>query len=84
MIASIGLMTIFGLDRFYDIFQDYEHLGDKKREVSEYLCPNLTPYNGEEGREFMFWEDERKRIFREWLRDVSASKTLTTDGPAWV
>jgi hypothetical protein len=79
MIASLGILSIYGLDHFYDILKDYEHLGDKKRDLDEFMCKTLAPYNDKKGKDFILWEDERKRVFREWLRDVSASDDERTE-----
>jgi len=73
MIASIGLLTTDGLDRFYEIFVDYENMGDEKRSPSEYLCPGLAPYAGQHGTARIKWEDERLAKYTQWLKDVSAS-----------
>ena len=45
MIASMGLLTPEGLNSFYDIFSDYENIGDEKRSPKDYLCTSLKPFN---------------------------------------
>ena len=70
MIASLGLLTPDGLDEFYPIFDDYQHMGDKDRKASQFLFHDLQPYQGEHGASRIVWEEGRKRKYREWLRQV--------------
>lgn len=70
MIASIGLLTPAGLDHFYTIFEDYEHIGESDRALDEFLCPRLPPYRGERGQEKLRWEAHRKDVYRAWLKSV--------------
>ena len=68
MIASVGLLTPEGLDYFHDIFNDYESMGDDKRNPADFMCPNLEKYSGQTGAEKGRWEEKRKDQFREWLK----------------
>ncbi len=70
MIATLGLLTPDGLDHFYQIFDDYQHMGDKHRSVDDYLFHGLPPYHGEEGTGRIIWEEERKHKYRDWLKQV--------------
>ncbi len=79
MIASLGLLTPDGLDEFYPIFDDYQHMGDKDRKASQFLFHDLQPYQGEHGASRIMWEEGRKRKYREWLRLVGSFLT-TRDG----
>jgi hypothetical protein len=72
MIASLGLLTPEGLAHFYAIFDDYENMGDKHRDLHQFFSPHVTPYNGEEGEAKLRWEHERKQKYLRWLKDVSA------------
>lgn len=71
MIASLGLLTHEGLDHFYAIFTDYQDMGSKKRSVDDYIFKGLAPYDGQEGKAKILWEEERKRQYREYLKEVS-------------
>lgn len=70
MIASVGLLTYDGLDHFFDIFKDYQTMGDKHRNADEFVFKGLQPYNGEKGKAKIVWEEERKRQYREFLKQV--------------
>jgi len=70
IIASIGLLTPEGLDRFYRIFDDYEKMGHPSRPTKEYLIPGLHEYNGSHGQAKVDWEEERMARYREGLRRV--------------
>jgi len=77
MIASMGLLTPEGLDRFYDIFSDYENIGDEKRSPSDYLCTTLQPFDSKmKGQAKMDWIAQRKTDYRKWLKDVRTSCSL--------
>ncbi|PSR80000.1 hypothetical protein BD289DRAFT_79241 [Coniella lustricola] len=81
MIASLGLMTHSGLDRFYDIFTDYQLMGSKERKVDDFLCKDvLQPYAGQEGTDKILWEEERKRVYREFLKDNGYTRDRHQDG----
>lgn len=70
MIASLGLLTYDGLDRFYDIFKDYQTMGDKHRSTDDFVFKELQAYDGEKGKAKIMWEEERKRQYREFLKQV--------------
>jgi len=70
MIASVGILNASGLDHFYDIFRDYEHMGDEKRDPSQFLFQGLTPFGGETGKARLRLEERRKREFQRWLTDT--------------
>ena len=70
MIASMGLLTPAGLDNFYPIFEDYEHIGESRRSIEDFLCPSLPSYHGEKGEEKLRWEEHRKAVYKEWLKSV--------------
>jgi Uncharacterized alpha/beta hydrolase domain (DUF2235) len=76
MIASVGLLTMEGLEHFYPIFVDYENMGDEKRDVKEYLYKDLAPYKGQKGTARIRWEDERMAAYRNWLKEVSRYKPI--------
>lgn len=71
MIASLGLLTHEGLDHFYAIFNDYQTMGSKTRSVDDYIFKGLPPYDGQKGKDKILWEEERKRQYREFLKEVS-------------
>lgn len=73
MIASLGLLTHDGLDHFFDVFEDYQLMGDKHRGTDEYIFKGLQPYDGEKGTAKILWEEERKRQYREHLKQVRRS-----------
>lgn len=73
MIASVGLLTVEGIEHFYDIFEDYENMGSKKREPEAFLWNGLPPYQGERGKKLIKWENNRKTLYRNWLKKVSIS-----------
>lgn len=71
MIASVGLLTPEGLDHFYRIFEDYEHIGDVGRDADEYLVEGLPPFKeGLHGQDKIKWEDARMRVYKEGLKRV--------------
>lgn len=76
MIASLGLLTHEGLDRFYDIFNDYQTMGSTSRSVDDYIFKGLAPYDGEKGKDKILWEEERKLKYREFLKQVSKDTKL--------
>jgi len=81
MIASIGLLNTEGLDHFYDVFEDYENLGNKHRSPDEYLFPDLTPLDSASGKELLQKIDQRKREYRRWLSEtVSLGSHGSVDG----
>lgn len=71
LIASVGLLTTEGMDKFFPIFRDYENIGDAKRSASEFLFQELVPYHGEKGKAKLHWENERKEQYKQWLKSVS-------------
>lgn len=70
MIASLGLLTNDGLDRFFEIFKDYQTMGDTHRSTEDFVFKSLQPYDGEKGKAKIIWEEERKRQYREFLKEV--------------
>ncbi|KAH8891804.1 peptidoglycan binding domain-containing protein [Thozetella sp. PMI_491] len=80
MIASLGLLTPDGLDRFYQIFDDYVHMGDKRRKHDEFLFPDLPSYQGEEGAARILWEEGRKHKYRSWLKQMKYTRDTWADG----
>ena len=62
-----------GLDHFYRIFADYENMGDPDRATSEFLCPNLTAFKKEKGKEKVQLEEQRKDEFKAWLKKARRS-----------
>jgi len=70
MIASVGLLTPEGLDNFYRIFEDYEHIGNKSRDTDEYLVPGLPEYNGSHGQAKVQWEQDRMEWYKRGLQAV--------------
>jgi hypothetical protein len=81
LIASVGLLTVKGLELFYHIFEDYENLGDKHRELDTYLWPGLTPYQGEEGKAYIEWTNQRKTLYRGWLKSMGYTRDTYHDPP---
>lgn len=71
LIASVGLLTTEGMDKFFPIFRDYENMGDEKQSVKEFLFHDLKHYNGEKGQAKVRWENERKDQYKQWLKSVS-------------
>jgi uncharacterized protein (DUF2235 family) len=71
MVATLGLLRPDGLDHFYAIFEDYENMGDPKRDNDEFLFSGLPPYKGQKGKALILWEEERKEVYRQWLKEVS-------------
>lgn len=74
MIASLGMLTHDGLDKFYSIFADYQLMGSKDRNVDEYIFQGLAPYDGQTGTAKIEWEEERKRQYREFLKQMQYSR----------
>jgi len=70
LIASIGMLTMDGFDHFYDIFEDYENMGDDTRSADKFLYSELAPYKGEKGQARIQWENNRKTQYRTWLKKV--------------
>ncbi|KAL1901820.1 hypothetical protein Sste5346_001523 [Sporothrix stenoceras] len=70
LVASVGLLTAAGLDRFYDIFDDYENMADPKRTPSQFICPagTLEAFAGQKGEAWIQWENRRKTQYRGWLK----------------
>ena len=69
-------MTPEGLDHFFAIFSDYENIGDENRKPSEFLYQGLKPFNGENGKDREDLEEERRKQYRDWLRDTVISVSL--------
>ncbi|KAH7347551.1 hypothetical protein B0T11DRAFT_291481 [Plectosphaerella cucumerina] len=80
MIASLGLLTPAGLDSFYPIFEDYEHIGDSKRAREDFLCDALPVYGGEKGEAKLLWEAHRKEVYKEWLKSLGYTRDTHRDG----
>ena len=70
MVASVGLLTPEGLDRFYAIFEDYENMGNRSRPLDEFLVGGLAPYNGSHGQAKIEWERARMQQYKKGLREV--------------
>ncbi|ERS96084.1 hypothetical protein HMPREF1624_07620 [Sporothrix schenckii ATCC 58251] len=70
LIASVGLLTAAGVDRFYDIFDDYENMADPKRTPQQFICPvgTLEAFAGQKGEAWIEWENRRKTQYRAWLK----------------
>lgn len=70
LVASVGLLTPAGLDRFYDIFEDYENMADETRDPAKFVCPVgvLEKYAGQKGVAWIQWENRRKTQYRAWLK----------------
>ncbi|KAG8160121.1 hypothetical protein KVR01_009657 [Diaporthe batatas] len=79
LIASVGLLTTEGMDRFFPIFRDYENIGDEKQSTKEFLFPDLKPYNGEKGPAKVRWESERKDQYKQWLKSKSWTRDTYRD-----
>ncbi|KAL2195356.1 hypothetical protein P885DRAFT_40296 [Corynascus similis CBS 632.67] len=80
MIASIGLLTPEGLDHFYAIFDDYEHMGKTNRDIDQFLIPGLPKYNGERGQAKIEWEAARKRQYKRGLKELKYTRDTYRDG----
>ncbi|KAK4098924.1 hypothetical protein N658DRAFT_498945 [Parathielavia hyrcaniae] len=80
MIASVGLLTPEGLDRFYSIFDDYENVGKTGREADEFLVPGLPEYNGSHGQAKIEWEAARMRKYKQGLREMKYTRDTYHDG----
>ncbi|KAK4120254.1 hypothetical protein N657DRAFT_666259 [Parathielavia appendiculata] len=80
MIASVGLLTPEGLDRFYAIFDDYENMGNRGRDTDEYLVPGLPEYNGSHGQAKIEWEGARMRKYKQGLREMRYTRDTYHDG----
>ena len=71
MVASLGLLTPEGLDHFFRIFDDYEHIGDPGRAVEDFLVEGLLPFKEDlHGQDKIKWEDARMRVYKEGLKKV--------------
>lgn len=70
LVASVGLLTAAGMDRFYDIFDDYENMADAKRAPTKFICPPgvLEAYANQKGEAWIRWENRRKTQYRAWLK----------------
>lgn len=70
LVASVGLLTAAGVDRFYDIFDDYENMADPKRTPAQFICPvgTLEAFAGQKGEAWIQWENRRKTQYRAWLK----------------
>jgi hypothetical protein len=74
MITSLGLLTTAGLDHFWTIFEDYENLGNRQRDVNEFLVPEVPPFQGQPvGQERIRWETARAERYRAGLKAVSCN-----------
>lgn len=70
------MLTTEGMDHFFPIFRDYENIGDEKRSASEFLFHDLIPYQGEKGKAKIFWENQRKEQYKQWLKSVSCDGVI--------
>ncbi|KAK0736426.1 hypothetical protein B0T21DRAFT_411608 [Apiosordaria backusii] len=75
MVASVGLLTPEGLDKFYAIFDDYEKMGSTSRDTDDFLIDGLEEYKGQHGQKKIEWEERRKEMYKRGLRE----KKLTRD-----
>ena len=74
MIATIGLLNTEGLDHFYEVFEDYENMGNKKRSAESFLFDGLSPVGNVSQKELLQRIEQRKREYRRWLSEtVSAA-----------
>ncbi|KAK0704424.1 hypothetical protein B0H67DRAFT_499240 [Lasiosphaeris hirsuta] len=80
MIASVGLLTPEGLDRFYIIFNDYENIGDTTRDTDEYLVPGLSEYDNSHGQAKVEWENRRMMRYKQGLADMGYTRVNYQDG----
>jgi hypothetical protein len=80
LIASVGLLTVSGLEHFYHIFEDYENLGDKHRHLDDYLWHGMTPYQNERGKDLIHWTNRRKTLYRGWLKEKGYTRDTYLDG----
>lgn len=79
MIASLGILTPDGLDRFYSVFNDYMYMGTPSRNKTEFIVPDLPEYKGQKGQEKNEWEAERTRIYREKLIELGYTRDKFRD-----
>jgi uncharacterized protein (DUF2235 family) len=70
MIASVGLLTPEGFERFHAIFEDYENMGNPTRDPAEYMVGDLPAYNGSHGQAKIQWESARMVQYKNWLKKV--------------
>ena len=77
MIATMGLLNTEGLDHFYDIFKDYENMGNKQRRDDEFLFEDLTPLGDATGKDLLRRIELRKSEYRGWL---SGTVSLLSEG----
>ncbi|KAK4662333.1 uncharacterized protein QC763_700540 [Podospora pseudopauciseta] len=75
MVASVGLLTPEGLDKFFAIFDDYENMGSSSRDTDDFLIDGLEEYKGQHGQKKIEWEERRKETYKRGLRE----KKLTRD-----
>lgn len=68
MIATVGLLTPQGLERFYAVFEDYEHLSDVDRDPNLYLNREILRFRDNDN--FREWEKRRKAQYKNWLSEV--------------
>ncbi|CAK7225575.1 hypothetical protein SBRCBS47491_005935 [Sporothrix bragantina] len=84
LVASVGLLTPAGMDRFYDIFDDYENMADPERAAAgKFICPAdvLEPYANQKAEAWIQWENRRKTQYRAWLKSEGYTKdTFLSDG----
>ncbi|KAK3681132.1 hypothetical protein B0T22DRAFT_312742 [Podospora appendiculata] len=80
MIASIGLLTPEGLDRFYTIFGDYENLGNATRDTDDFLIPDLPEYNNSHGLAKITWEKDRTLKYKLGLKGLKYTRDAYQDG----
>lgn len=80
LVATVGLLTPEGQDRFYDIFEDYENMANNKHDDADFICPagTLEPYRGEKGEPWIQWENRRKTQYRAWLKQEGYTRDTYT------
>ncbi|GAB1321041.1 hypothetical protein MFIFM68171_11251 [Madurella fahalii] len=80
MIASVGLLTPEGLDRFHAIFDDYENMGNPTRNARDYLLPGLPEYDRSYGQAKIEWESARMLRYKHGLREMKYTRDTYHDG----
>ncbi|KAK3899155.1 hypothetical protein C8A05DRAFT_18372 [Staphylotrichum tortipilum] len=80
MVASVGLLTPEGLDRFYAIFEDYENMGNRSRPLDEFIVSGLAPYNNSHGQAKIEWERARMQQYKKGLREMKYTRDTYHDG----
>ncbi|KAF6810874.1 peptidoglycan binding domain-containing protein [Colletotrichum sojae] len=77
MIATVGLLTPQGLEQFYAVFEDYEHLSDVDRDPKLYLNRDILRFS--ENSNFREWETKRKAQYKTWLSEHGLTRHTQRD-----